>query len=188
MKRPQAIVATSALVVASAMVGGALMSGALTEEDGPRGVDDAVNSALEAAGAAGVEETGSSVDSCTLISQAEAAAALGAEVTSMPNPSQCTYVAADGSARGLAVAVPDFAANRSQLKAGAEQTANALEGTVRSISAGDEAYAVVSTVASQGIGTSGGRFVVIVLTNPTGTADQQAAQLNGLLEKAFARL
>jgi len=186
MKRPQLYLASGTLIVTAAFAGGSLTSAVL----GPgqaTGAEQRTNMAAATAAEAPAPAA-ASVDPCKLITEAEAAVALGTQVTQLPSPGQCTYVAADTSARGLAVAVPNFAANRSQLKAGAEQTATSLSGTSRSISAGDESYAVLSTMVSQGLGIKGGIFLVVALTNPSGTPDQQATRLNGLLVTAFGRL
>lgn len=185
MKRPQLYLASGTLIVAAAFAGGSLTSAVL----GPgqaTGAEQRTNTA--AAAAAEAPAPAAPVDPCKLITEAEAAAALGTQVTQLPGPGQCTYIATDTSARGLAVAVPNFSANRTQLKAGAEQTATALNGTSRSISAGDESYAVLSAMVSQGLGIKGGIFLVVALTNPSGTPDQQATRLNGLLGTAFGRL
>lgn len=193
MKHPRTLLTSTALVLAAAFAGGSLTSAVLGPDEAS--AEQAEAAAQRALAAAGVSEAGaaelpasSAVDTCTLLTEAEAAAALGSDVTVVPNPAQCTYVALDSTARGLAVAVPEIAANRRDLKAGVEQTASALAGTQREITAGDEAYAVLSATVSQAIGTVDGKFVVVVLTNPQGTPDQQATQLNGLLEKALSRL
>lgn len=191
MKRPQLYLTSGTLVVAAAFAGGGLTS-AIFSTTGATGAENrdvpaaaAGNLAQEAPAAAAPAATS---DSCALLTEAEAAAVLGAPVTQMPTSGQCSYVTTDGSARGVAVALPALAANRSQIKAGAEQAAAALEGSARPIAAGDEAYAVISEVVSQGLGSDDGRFVVVAMTNPTGTADQQASQINGLLQTAFGRL
>ncbi len=185
MKRSQHYLTSATLIVAAAFAGGVLTSDVLGPEEA-NGVERPERNAPAAAEAPAA--TTSSVDPCTLITQDEAAAALGTEVTTLPTPGQCTYVATDTSARGLAVAMPDFSATRSQLKAGAEQTASALDGTSRSIDSGDEAYAVLSPMVSQALGVESGTFLVVALTNPNGTPDQQATTLDGLLGTAFGRI
>jgi hypothetical protein len=188
MKRPQLYLTSGTLVVAAAFAGGGLTSAIFSTAGASgaetRDVPAAAGGLVQEAPAAAAAAT----DSCALLSEAQASAALGSPVTQMPSPGQCTYVATDGSARGVAVALPGLAANRNQLKAGADQTAAALEGSVRSIAAGDESYAVLSPMVSQGLGYDDGSFVIVALTNPTGTADQQASQINGLLQTAFGRL
>jgi len=186
MKRPQLFLTSGTLIVVAAFAGGSVTSAVLSA-GGANGVEQGERSAPAVADAP-APAAAAAVDPCTLITEAEAAAALGTEVTQLPNPGQCTYIATDTTARGLAVAMPDFSANRTQLKAGAEQTASALDGTSRSISSGDEAYAVLSPMVSQALGIESGIFLVVALTNPSGTPDQQATQLNDLLGTAFGRI
>lgn len=188
MKRPQIYLTSGTLVVAAAFAGGGLTSAIFSTS----GASGAENRDVPAASSGLVQEAPvaapAATDSCALLTEAEAAAVLGGPVTQMPTAGQCSYVTTDASARGVAVALPGLAANRTQLKAGADQTAAALEGSVRSIAAGDESYAVLSPIVSQGLGYDDGTFVIVALTNPTGTADQQASQINGLLQTAFGRL
>lgn len=187
MKRPQQYLTSATLIVAAAFAGGVLTTAVLSA-GGANGAEQREGKTPAVDQAPAPAAAPSSVDPCTLITEAEAAAALGSQVTQLPSPGQCTYVATDTSARGLAVAMPDFSANRTQLKAGAEQTASALDGTSRSISSGDEAYAVLSPIVSQGLGIKSGIFLVVALTNPSGTPDQQATRLDNLLGTAFGRL
>lgn len=183
MKQPRTT--SAALIAAAALAAGSLTSAVLIAGEA-RGAQQGVGSAGTQSVPA--QNPTASVDPCTLITEAEAAAALGVAVTAAPESTQCTYIAADSTARGVAVALPGVSANRTQLQAGAQQTATALGGSSRSIAAGDEAYAIISPMVSQGLGTASGKLVVVVLTNPQGTADEQASLLNGLLDQAFARL
>lgn len=186
MNRSHTRITAAAAFGAATFVAGVFAAGNLsTSEAGPdRPPDDP---ALVAAGAA-EPGTGSSVDSCTLITEAEASGALGAEVAVVPNPTQCTYVAMDGSARALSITVPDYSANKQQFAAGVEQAAHALEGSFQEVGAGDEGYAIISPMVSEGLARVGDTYVVVVLTKAQGTAAEQASKLDGLLQTAFGRL
>ena len=185
MRRPHTLITAAVALGAVAFAAGVLTTGGLAAEPGdvPAGGDTALASAALAEAA-----TGTSVDSCTLVTEAEAAAALGAEVSAVPNPSQCTYVAMDGTARALSITVPDYAGNKREFAPGVEQAAHALEGTVQEIPAGDEGFAIVSPMVSEGLARVGDTYVVVVLTNARGTAGVQADLLDGLLQSAFGRL
>jgi hypothetical protein len=185
MRRPHTLITAAVVLGAGAFTAGMLTTGGIAADQGapPAGADPALVAAGLAEAAAGT-----SVDSCTLLTEAEAAAALGAEVSAVPNPSQCTYVAMDGTARAVSITVPDYAGNKREFAPGAEQAANALEGTFQEITAGDEGYAIVSPMVSEGLARVGDTYVVVVLTNARGTAGAQAAQLDGLLQTAFSRL
>lgn len=132
--------------------------------------------------------SGASVDSCALVTAAEAAQVLGAEVSKMDNPTQCTYVAMDGSSRAVSVTVPDFAGSRRDFGAGVEQAVLAFDGTLHELSVADESYAIVSPMVSEGLGRRGDTYVVVVLTKANGSTANQVSQLAGLLQTAFARL
>lgn len=161
--------------------------GSLTASTG-QAVVPAQDPALAAAETTEQTITASSVDTCTLITEAEAADTLGSEVSAVPNPSQCTYVAMDGTARALSIALPDFTGNRNDFEAGVAQATSAFEGTHAAIPAGDEAYAIVSEMVSEGLARDGDTYVVVVMTQARGTVQEQADVLNGLLETAFSRL
>lgn len=185
MRHPHTLITAAVALGTGAFAAGVFATGGLAagQGDATTGTDPAM-AAAELAQTA----TGSSVDSCTLITQTEAAAALGAEVSAVPNPSQCTYVAMDGTARAVSITVPDYAGNKREFASGVEQAAHALEGTFQEIPAGDEGYAIVSPMVSEGFARVGDTYVVVVLTHAQGTADAQAAQLDGLLQTAFGRL
>jgi hypothetical protein len=188
MKHPTALLATT--LVVGAFAAGGLTAQSLVAGDGGVKSDDTklTGAAAASAGALAPAATGSSVDSCTLVTEAEAKAALGAAVSKVPDPSQCTYVAMDGTSRALSVTVPDYAASRKDFAPGVDQAAHALEGTVQPIPAGDEAYALVAPTVSEGLARVGDTYVVVVLTKAKGSAAEQADQLNGLLQTAFGRL
>lgn len=135
-----------------------------------------------------LDATGDSVDACTLITEAEAADSLGTAVTTVPNPSQCTYIATDGSARALSVSVPDYFGPPDGFESGVEQVAHAFEGSYQPVSAGDEGYAIVSPLVSEGLARSSDTYVVVVLTNAQGTDSEQAGRLDSLLQLAISRL
>jgi hypothetical protein len=186
MTSPQNLIGAAVAIGALAFAGGMLASGGAASETGAR-ADGAADPSPVAAGLAQAAE-GTSVNSCTLLTKAEATSALGTDVSAVENPSQCTYVAMDGSARAVSVSVPDYSGNRREFAPGVEQAAHALEGTFQAISAGDEGYAIVSPMVSEGLARVGDRYVVIVLTKAEGTASAQADKLNGLLQSAFGRL
>ena len=131
---------------------------------------------------------GSAVPACDLVTSAEAEAALGTEVTRVDDPAQCTYVAKDASGRSASIARPPAAFPLDEFAAGMDQVAAALNGQQRAVAAGDEAYVVLADVMSQGVARIGDQFVVVVLTNPSGTADDQAALLTDLATTALSRL
>jgi hypothetical protein len=187
MKHPTTLFATT-LVVGAFAAGGFTARSMVAGPDGAKSTDDTLAGAAAHTGTLAPAATGSSVDSCTLVTEAEAKASLGADVSKVPDPSQCTYVAMDGTSRALSVTVPDYAASRKDFAPGVDQAAHALEGTVQPIPAGDEAYALVSPTVSEGLARVGDRYVVVVLTKARGSAAAQADQLNGLLETAFSRL
>lgn len=187
MKHPTALLATT-LVVGAFAAGGLTAQSLVAGDDGVKSNDTKLTGAAANADALAPAATGSSVDSCTLVTEAEAKAALGADVSKVPDPSQCTYVAMDGTSRALSVTVPDYAASRKDFAPGVDQAAHALEGTVQPIPAGDEAYAMVASTVSEGLARKGDTYVVVVLTKAKGSAAEQADQLNGLLETAFSRL
>lgn len=179
MKRNYTVPATVAAVLG--VIG--FTVGSLSANDGGRATED---SGLVPA--AEQTTTGDPADPCTLVTKAEAADALGTEVTAVPDPNQCTYVAMDASARALAVSAPDMASGEGEFQAGVDQAAQALNGTYREVSAGEEAYSIHSSVVAEGLARTGDGFVVVVLTNATGTADAQSQLLDGLLQAALGRL
>lgn len=130
----------------------------------------------------------STVPACDLVTEAEAEAALGTPVTSVADPAQCTYVAMDASGRAASIARPPAALPAGELAAGMDQVAGALNGERRDVAAGDEAYVVLAEVMSQIVARAGDEFVVVVLTNPTGSLDEQAALLTDLASAALSRL
>jgi hypothetical protein len=185
MKHPTTLFAAT-LVVGAFAAGGLTARSMVAGDDGVTSTDKALTGAHT--GSLAPAATGDAVDSCTLITEAEARTALGADVSKVPDPSQCTYVAMDGTSRALSVTVPDYAASRKDFAPGVDQAARALEGTVQPIPAGDEAYAMVSPTVSEGLGRDGDTYVVVVLTKARGSAADQANQLNGLLQTVFGRL
>lgn len=173
-------------VIAGAVALGASMFsiGSLTAGSGSE-----VQSKPQAQVAAETLDTGgSSVDSCALITEAEAADSLGAAVTTVPNPSQCTHIAADGTGRALSVSVPEFFGLPDGFESGVEQVAHAFEGSYQAVSAGDEAYAITSPLISEGLARTGDTYVIVVLTSAQGTAAERAGQLDSLLQLAISRL
>lgn len=132
--------------------------------------------------------TASAVPACDLVTETEAETALGTGVTRVADPAQCTYVATDASGRSASIARPPAAFPLDAFAAGMDQVASALNGQQRAVAAGDEAYAVLADVMSQVVARRGDQFVVVVLTNPAGTADEQAALLTDLATTALSRL
>jgi hypothetical protein len=187
MKHPKVMFAT-AVVVGAFAAGGLTAQSFVAGSDGAKASDTKLTGASASTGTSAPAAAGSSVDSCTLVTEAEAKAALGADVSKVPDPSQCTYVAMDGTSRALSVTVPDYAASRKDFKPGVDQAAHALEGTVQPISAGDEGYAMVAPTVSEGLARRADTYVVVVLTKAQGSASEQATVLRGLLQTVFSRL
>lgn len=130
-----------------------------------------------------------SVDSCALLTEAEAAEALGGPVSKVANPGQCTYVASDLSGRSIAVATPDGLPGPEYLEPAMRQLATALKGEVRSVAGvGDEAFVVVADDMSELMGVKGTRYAAVVLTLSKASADAQVATLTAAAGRAFGRL
>lgn len=133
--------------------------------------------------------TEASADPCTLLTEAEAAAALGSPVSKVANPGQCTYVAADLSGRSVAVATPSGLPGPEYLEAAMRQLATALRGEVRAVAGvGDNAFVVVADDMSELMGVKGTRYAAVVLTLSTASADDQVATLTKAATTAFGRL
>lgn len=128
-----------------------------------------------------------SVDACTLLTEAEASAALGAPVTTVDDSGQCTFVADDGSGRSVGVAVPTGMPSSEHFAAGMEQLASAVSGDLRVVASGDEGYVVTSDHFSEGIARVGEAFVAVVLTGPRADADTQANTITDLMNTALSR-
>lgn len=181
MARPSILL--GAAVAAGAFVAGGVIAGGL-----PGSAAAPRNPALVNAANTTATDTGSSVDSCTLLTEAEAKQALGTEVAKVSNPAQCTYVATDGTSRALSVTVPDYTGSRRDFAPGVEQAAHAFEGSYQQVAVADEAYVIVSSTISEGLARSGDTYVVVVLTSPQGTTAAQVDQLTGLLQTALGRM
>lgn len=96
------------------------------------------------------------LDACMLITQAEAADALGAPVTAVPGAAQCTYVANDNSGRAAAVAAPATLLPRDAFASGAQQVATALGAELRTLTGvGDQSFVILGTTLAEGIGAEG---------------------------------
>jgi len=186
MSRSLSILAAATAVAAIAYGAGTLADGGPGARAGS--TSEAGTPRLAAAPGTNEQTTATSVDSCTLVTEAEAAAVLGGHVTVVPNPGQCTYVAADGSARAVSVSAPDYSGQRNAFETGVAQAAGALEGSYQPVSAGDEGYAIVAPMISEGLAREGDTYVVVVLTSPSGTEAEQINQLNDLLQTSLGRL
>lgn len=179
MKRNLAVPATVAAVLVIVGFAAGSLSGGAT----PRAEPEA---AIEPASQQGT--TDSNVQTCSLLTEDEASATLGVEVSQVADPNQCTYVALDDTARTLAVSLPAMPATRKEFEAGVNHAAQALEGDYQQISAGDEAYAITASMLAEGLARVGDRFVVVVLTSPTGSQSEQVQSVEGLLQTAVGRL
>lgn len=129
-------------------------------------------------------------DPCTLITEGEAEAALGTSATEITDTGQCTYLADDLTGRSVSVAVtPPLPDDAGALEAAMQQMAQALDAEVRTIAAGEEAYAVIDDVIAQAtVRGATGDTVVVVLTAFTGSADATAQTLTSLATTTVARL
>lgn len=129
-------------------------------------------------------------DPCTLITEAEAEAALGTSATEITDTGQCTYLADDLTGRSVSVAItPPLPDDAGALEAAMQQMAQALDAEVRPIAAGEEAYAVIDDVLAQATIRSGtGDTVVVVLTAFSGSADAAAEALTSLATTTVSRL
>lgn len=129
------------------------------------------------------------VDPCILLTEGEAAAALGVRVSKVANPGQCTYVAADLSGRSIAVATPSGLPGPEYLEPAMRQLATALQGEVRPVvDVGDNAFVVVADDMSELMGVKGTRYAAVVLTLSKASPDAQVATLTDAATTAFARL
>lgn len=135
-------------------------------------------------------ETGTPPDPCTLITEAEAEAALGTSATELTDTGQCTYIADDLTGRSISVAVtPPLPDDAGALEAAMQQMAQALGAEVRPIAAGEEAYAVIDDIMAQvTVRTATGDTVVVVLTAFAGSADATAQTLTSLATTTVSRL
>lgn len=127
-------------------------------------------------------------DPCILLTEGEAAAALGVRVSKVANPGQCTYVAADLSGRSIAVATPSGLPGPEYLEPAMRQLATALQGEVRPVDVGDNAFVVVADDMSELMGVKGNRYAAVVLTMSEASPDAQVATLTDAATTAFARL
>lgn len=128
------------------------------------------------------------VDACTLVTQGEAETALGSAVSTVPDRAQCTYVAGDASGRGVSVAAPAGVPSDS-MDTAMQQVAEVLHGSLTVVSdVGEEGYVVTSDHLAQLMARQGTSVVVVVLTLPAGTPDQQVSTLSGLARTALGRM
>lgn len=126
------------------------------------------------------------VTACSLLTDAEAEAALGTTVSRLEDPGQCTFVATDGSGRSLGVAIPTGISTE-HFVAGMEQLANVVAGELRAVAAGDEAYIVFSSYFSEGMARTGDAYVAVVLTGARADIEQQATTITDLMNVALSR-
>lgn len=133
--------------------------------------------------------TGSS-EMCTLITRAEAQAALGIDVTTVGDAGQCTYVAGDLSGRSVSVAMSPVPPSEDGVVTMAmTKLAEAMHGEVRHVDVGEEASVVLADVIAQvGVRLGDDQMLIVVLTAPQGSRDEQATTLTELARVAVSRL
>lgn len=135
-------------------------------------------------------EAGTPPDPCALITESEVEAALGTSATAVSDTGQCTYLADDLTGRSVSVAItPPLPDDAGALEAAMQQMAQALDGEMRPIAAGEEAYAVIDEILAQAtVRGATGDTLVVVLTAFTGPADATAETLTSLATTAVGRL
>ncbi len=130
-------------------------------------------------------------DPCSVITDVEAAEALGTTVSSMNDGAlQCTHVAGDLSGRAVSVAVTDDIPDEDgMVEATVSQLATALDGSSAPIDLGQEAWVLTSTTMAQlVVRADAGSTVVVVVTLPRGSDAEVTALLSDLGQIALSRV
>lgn len=173
----------------SAVVGlvaaASVVSAALAHRGGRSGPGPVSSSGAVVAAAGSV----AGVDPCSLITQDEAAAALGAKPVQKGSATSCTYTVVDGGFRSLSAVLGPEGTDPTKFAAGMQQyaqTANADLVTVDGV--GDEAYATFAGTADQLVARSGSDYVTVVLLNQSGTQADILDTLHSLGQTAVARI
>jgi hypothetical protein len=129
-------------------------------------------------------------DPCTLVTEAEAEAALGGHVARLAAGRTCTFTVTTGGAfRALSVVSGLENADAGNL-ADAVRTYAELAGAQLAPHAGvgDEAYATLDSRISQLIARSGERIVTVILLGVEAPPDQRITTMTDLARTALSRL
>jgi hypothetical protein len=130
------------------------------------------------------------LDLCSLVTEAEAQAALGYPVVRTSNGSGCSYTVSDpGHFASLAVALGPAELTAETLAEAAAVYARAANAELRPIAAtGDGAWAMLGERIDQLIARRGQRSLALVLLNAGTSADERAATLTDLARTALERM
>lgn len=129
----------------------------------------------------------SSIDACSLITHAEADAALNASTVKRDGGTVCTFVATSGGFGAVGTAV-DGLRFEDGFHEGMLMYAQAAGGSLTTVNAlGDEAYAVVSDLSAQVRVRVGERQFSILLLGSRKTGDDQIRLMSDLARAALPR-
>lgn len=130
------------------------------------------------------------LDLCSLVTKAEAQAALGHPVVRTSNGSGCSYTVSDpGHFASLTVALGPAELTAETLADAAAVYARAANAELRPVAAtGDEAWAMLGERIDQLIVRRGQRSLALVLLNAGTSADERATTLTDLARTALERM
>lgn len=133
--------------------------------------------------------SGSAVDPCTLITQDEANAALGAAAVQKDSGSSCSYTVVDGGFRSVSAVLGPEGTDPAKFGDGMRQYAQAANTELVPVSGvGDEAYATMAGTVDQLVARSGTDYVTVVLLNVQGSRSDVLNTLQTLGQTALARI